>query len=266
MENVTIILLVSREEYIEKVLSSIELLDCSSESTNLFAVVDSNNELFVKTRNLVEKTRFNKKLVVKYDGGFIDKHDYLARRYRIADIHNYIKKYLFNSDYIFIVEDDTIIQSDTLKKLLLNYRIKPNAGFIEGVQLGRWGTPYVGAWKVDNVYEPTEITSIVKNSENNLEKIDTGGFYCVLTKFNTYYNHKFDVYGNNILGPDFNFGLSLRREGYENYIDWDIITTHKTEEFGDINITTTNPKIVQFKYDGKKRIWESKEISEHKIS
>ena len=266
MEKVTIVLLVSRSEYIEQVLSLIELQDYDLSLMNLIAVVDGDNELFIKIRNLIQKTKFAEKLTVMYNGEKVNKHDYLSRRYRIADLHNYVKKYLFYADYVFMVEDDTILPRNALSKLLYDYELKPHAGFIEGVQLGRWGTPYVGAWKVDDVYDIKQITSMVKKDKTELEKIDTGGFYCVLTRFNTYYHHEFKVFKNNVLGPDFEFGSTLRQEGYENYIDWSIITTHITEDHGKINIKNTKPSIVQYNYDDKLDKWDIKEISEQEIS
>jgi hypothetical protein len=50
--------------------------------------------------------------------------------------------------------------------------------FIEGVELGRWGVPYVGAWRADDVYEPTKFESAMPQegpTAGSVEEIDAGG-------------------------------------------------------------------------------------------
>jgi hypothetical protein len=42
--------------------------------------------------------------------------------------------------------------------MLQHYATYPYAGFTSGVQLGRWRATHLGVWKVDDVYEPREIT------------------------------------------------------------------------------------------------------------
>src|SRR5207247_1432698 len=97
---------------------------------------------------------------------------------------------------------------------------------------------YVGAWKADNVYDITNIKSclplpLYQTGDNFqlkkspvIEEIDAGGFYCFMTKRDYYIKHEFRPYGRDVFGPDVEFGLSLRREGYKNYIDWSLSCKH----------------------------------------
>lgn len=248
MPSTTIIMPVSRSTYLDKLFYSLEILQCDAANTNLLVIVDGDAKLFIEVRNKVEMSKFAQRLCIQFKSKHVlRKYDVLGRRMRIADIHNEIKMHLWESDYIFGIEDDTIVPSNSLKKLLADYALYPYAGFIEGVEVGRWGIPYVGAWNTDNVYEPTEMVSVtVEKKDDKVEQIDAGGMYCFLTKHATYTNHLFKPFDNNGLGPDVDFGIELRREGLLNYIDWSVLCIHKTGD-KDITLTNSEPRVVTFK-------------------
>ncbi len=245
---VTIIVPVSRSDYLHELFHSLEILDCDSSNTNLLVIVNGNNELFVDARNRTELSKFSERLCVKFpNGDKVSNFNVNDRRKRIADIHNFAKQNIGKCDFVFGVEDDTIVPSNTLKKLLEDYSYYPHAGFIEGVELGRWGVYYVGAWKADNVYEPVLIESMLPPDDSNsrLEEIDAGGFYCFLSRSENYLNHTFDTFQGNSLGPDVNYGMKLREEGYQNYIDWTIRCVHRRDEKR-ISLSTNSPQKVIF--------------------
>lgn len=242
--SVTIILPVSRDNFLNKVFPSLEMLRCDKTKTNLLVIVDGDNNLFVKTRNLVSESKFNQSLCIQFKSEHVLKHyDINARRLRISDIHNEIKQHLWDTIFILGIEDDTVVPNNTLQKLLKDFIDLPHAGFIEGVELGRWGVPYVGAWRFDDIYEPKQISSIIK--KDNIEKVDAGGFYCFMSRLDTYESHDFKPFDGNSLGPDVNYGISLRRQGYENYIDWSISCKHLTKDKS-ISLFNTTPKKITF--------------------
>lgn len=241
----TIILPVSRLDFLDAVFHSLEVLDCKREDTNLLAIVDGDAQLFVNVRNRVEMSKFAQRLTIQFKSKHSLRHyDVMGRRLRISDIHNEIKMHIWDCDYIFGLEDDTIITSKTLSTLLRDYSIYPFAGFIQGVQLGRWGVPYVGAWRFDDIYEPTTIQSLMP--DKGIKEIDAGGFYCFITKADNYTNHTFKPFENNGLGPDVDYGVELRRLGFLNYIDWSLPTVHRTKKY-DITTINTDPKSVVMK-------------------
>lgn len=249
-QTVTIILPVSRRDYLSQVFTALEMLECDRKKTNLLVIVDGDDELFIETRNHVAGSKFNEALCVPYSKRGEVSEDLKERRVRIAEIHNELKTYLsekFASEFVLGVEDDTLIPPKTLKILLQDYIEEPHAGFIEGVELGRWGKTYIGAWRADDVYEPTVITSIMPpEKRKDLEMIDAGGLFCFMAKTDTYRNHEFKVFQNNGMGPDADFGMKLREMGYSNFIDWRIQCTHLN---GDekISIAINKPEQVYFK-------------------
>lgn len=221
----TIILTVSRTDFLAEVLSSIELLDCDTSYTNILCVVDGDNNLYTKVRNLVQNTKFNERLTVQYpDRKPIKRFDPVFRRKRIAAIHNWAKQYIGDvNQFVFLTEDDTIVPRDALLKLRNHIYDTPGCVMAEGVEVGRWGIPYVGAWRFDDIYEPTSVTSL-EYKKSGVEEIDAGGFYCTLMRANIYKEHEFGLYES--LGPDISMGLALRQAGHLNLVDWSVTCKH----------------------------------------
>lgn len=252
---VTIILAVSREAYLEKVITSLELLECNPRETNILCIVDGTPELYVKVRNLIMTTKFQNRLTVQFEGvGKPSRYDKKERRKRIAAIHNQARQLLVqNTDFVFSVEDDTTFGPRALKRLLKIAQENRAFGMAEGVEVGRWGTPYIGAWVADDIYKPTLLTSVENRVGENFEgkdkydPIDAGGLYCALIRTDLYKQHEFTC--DNGLGPDVNLGLEMRQLGFQNFIAWNVLCTHHTEVMGKyLQLTPTDPtKIVRLK-------------------
>lgn len=233
---VTIVLLVSRVDYLQQVVSRIELLECDRNETNILCIVDGDDALYVRTRNLINGTKFRDRLTKRLDyPGERSRFDIQTRRERISAAHNQARDLIQHTyGHVFSVEDDTLVGHEALKKLLRTATLSRACAFVEGVELGRWDTPYVGAWIADDVYQPTRLTS-VENKQPVLPdepptKIDAGGLYCALMRADLYKQHNFRC--DNGLGPDINFGLEARQLGYDNYIDWDVPCVHLYSKMG----------------------------------
>lgn len=158
----TIILPISREQHLLKVFASLELLECDRERTSLLAFVDGEADLYMTARNLVEQSKFAKRLCFQGNiSGERREFSINTRRRRIAAIHNEIQKLIKPCEYVFLIEDDGVLPSDALSRLSADYQAHPFAGFIEGVELGRWGIPHVGAWQADDVYDMKRLESAI---------------------------------------------------------------------------------------------------------
>ena len=62
MNRTTIVLLISRNNYLQQFLSHIELLECNTDITNIIAVVDGDASLYTDVRNFIEFSKFNQRL------------------------------------------------------------------------------------------------------------------------------------------------------------------------------------------------------------
>jgi hypothetical protein len=57
-----------------------------------------------------------------------------------------------------------VLPGEALIRPLADYGVI-RSGFIEGVELGRWGIPHVGAWRSDDVYDMQWLESATASSE-----------------------------------------------------------------------------------------------------
>jgi hypothetical protein len=238
----TIVLPVSRNQHLLKVFASLELLECDRERTSLLAFVDGDADLFLTARNLVDQSKFAERLCVQGNiPGPRREFSINTRRRRIAAIQNELRKLIKPCEYVFLIEDDGVLPPDALSRLLADYQAHPYAGFIEGVELGRWGIPHVGAWRADDVYDMKRLESampgrpellndagraIGRVTDQVVEEIDAGGLYACLTKYERYAGHEFKPYEGCAFGPDIEWGLELRQQGYRNYLDWSVAVEH----------------------------------------
>lgn len=283
MARTEVFLPISRSEHLQALFNSLEHLACDPDETSLLAYVDGDSDLHKDVELLAGNTKFHKWHVYhRPQQASEPKREFNvgARRRRIAAIWNEAKALVGECEYVFCIEDDTIVPSHALETLLDDYSQHPHAGLIEGVELGRWGIAHVGAWLTNDVYEPTRLESLRRGTRiikaelkgasvmrdntieldlANVEKepvpfedIDAGGFYCYLTKREHFVGHDYKPWNDGVLGPDVDFGLALRQQGYKNYIDWSVSCRHLTK--GGRAISMANTPIVQFvisKQDGR---------------
>jgi glycosyltransferase involved in cell wall biosynthesis len=218
----------SRTKYLDRVLESLQ--NQTYLPHNLLIIFDGNDNEYLEARNkIVQLEGFEHRLVV-LSKNLTPAHSIPERRQHITNIHNQARELIADCDWVFSIEDDGVLPVDAVEKLVNN--IKPDTGIITGVELGRWGVPYVGAWTVDDVTTPKKISSLdSKTKDGGLEKIDACGLYCALIRSDIYKQHTF--FTNNGLGPDVNLALFARQSGYQNYIDWSVHVTHLTNLRGE---------------------------------
>lgn len=256
---VTIILTVSRGEFLNRVITALELLECDQSQVNILCVVDGNDELFIRTRNQISDMKYRERLTVKFPAeGSPSRYSIPERRKRIAAIHNYARTMIGDdTEYVLLVEDDTTFGRFALKKLMKIAVSSRAVGFVEGVELGRWGVPYVGAWEVDDLYDPKVLKSIENinpvHANQEPSQIDAGGLYCTLARADLYKQHTF--IGDNGLGPDINFGLENRQLGFQGYIAWNVPCRHYSLEIpepGYIDPSQPSRQVTMQKLNDKK--------------
>lgn len=234
---ITTILPVSRIKYLDRVLDSLSKQTAMSQ--NIVVIFDGNDSEFIQVRNKVMGLDFENKLCVSSLNNRAA-FTIAERRWHIVSIHNQIRELIEDCDWIFSIEDDGVLPENALAELISTVQSQEDVGMVTGVELGRWGVPYVGAWRVDDIFETKKITSLEnKTADPIVEEIDACGLYCALIRADAYKEHEF--FTRNGLGPDVNLGLSLRQKGYKNYINWAIPVTHLTYMIGkEIEIPATN--------------------------
>lgn len=244
--DITIIIPCSRPDYLKRIFAHLDMMPCDAQRTHLIVFVDGNQQLFELARNLTVNSKFKERLCVYRHKGVPSVGSVKRHRQRIADVHNEIKQYIGMCDYVFILEDDTLPPLTTLQTFERLASEYPYAGFLSGTEIGRWGFEMIGGWNADDVYFPKQITSIQKGS--GIEEVDAAGLYCCFIRRELYMKHKFQPF-EDILGPDVNFGLWLRREGYKNYVTHDLPCKHLTKR-GEITVEKATIVQVQVNREG----------------
>lgn len=225
---ITTILPISRTTFLERVIKSLE--NQTYKIKNLIVIFDGEDRDYIQVRNRIVELEFENVLCVPSQHT-ATAHSIPDRRRHIVNIHNQFKTLIGEADWIFSIEDDGILPEDALEKLVIATKDRPDTGMITGVELGRWGVPYVGAWVVDDIEITKSVTSIDnKAGDEVVDKIDACGLYCALIRADLYKQHEFFTY--NGLGPDVNLGLFLRQQGLQNYIHWGVPVTHITIFYG----------------------------------
>lgn len=252
----TIILPVSRPNYLRAIFARLELLDCDRADTNILVIVDGDVQLFQTARDLTVESKFFEKLCVYRHKGNANVGSVRLRRQRIADIHNELKANLGKADYLFLIEDDTLFPTNALRRLLEKASSSRNVGIVSGIELGRWGYLHIGAWVLDDVYDVTCMKTILL--ETGTQKVDATGLYCCVVRAEHYLKHTFAPF-NEAIGPDVGFGVALRREGLQNYVDFDIKCTHLTVRD---SIIVDQSKIVQVALEKIGNTWIQREVEQ----
>lgn len=244
-EWVTAVLPVSRPEYLDRVLESLKNQNYYKPDA-LIVIFDGPDDDYIEVRNKIVGQPYDHVLCVK-SNNLTPAFAISERRQHIANIHNQARSLIerpgLYNHYVFTIEDDGILPPNALSDLLAVIETH-REGMVTGVELGRWGVPYVGAWKVDNIFTPTLVTSMEnKVGQNLMEPIDGCGLYCALVRADLYVAHEFDSV--NGLGPDVNLGLYCRQQGYNNSIVWSVPVTHLTNLHGiEVEIPATDNSYV----------------------
>jgi len=155
-----------------------------------------------------------------------------ARRLRISQNHKELKQMVesyCHTDFIWQLEGDGVLSEDCLERLIRVYEKLESegnkVGYVSGIQMGRHGLKCVGAWRFN---EDGSFKSLNWNSKG-LQTVDGSGFYCLLAKKDVWLKGSAE-WNNEPYGPDVAFGLSLKKLGYNIYMDMTNWVGHKTEK------------------------------------
>lgn len=155
------------------------------------------------------------------------------RRDRIVEMRTKAKEMIGNSAFLFLLEDDTFVSTDSLMKIKDNLLAEHDLALVSGVETGRWAYKHIGAWNCDRDRDG-EIESVKslrygpKMAEvDYLQHCDGTGMYCMVTYTDLY---KAATFRNEAmpLGPDMNYGFDLRKQGYRVAVNWGVECEHQS--------------------------------------
>ena len=102
---VTIVLPISRTDFLKPVFDSLEALH-KPENTELLIITDGNQALQMAVDKRLDQLNFKRIQVLNFGDTPADTID--SRRYRISAIHNFARHHIpEEADFVMLLEDDT---------------------------------------------------------------------------------------------------------------------------------------------------------------
>lgn len=234
---VSIIVPITRRWALPKVFKNLDMLYCDLNKTELLFYVDTPDPFILNDCNkYLRGSKYRRHAMIKSGNTRPTDVSVAVRRARIVESKERVKPYLAKeSEYVFGVEDDTGFRRMSLNRLLDPITALPDVGFVQGVQAGRWDTKIIGAWRANDVSNPTMMETVAfepkwpDGRDKYLENIDGGGFYCYITRTELFKKAEYRSDGL-CLGPDVTYGLDLKKQGLKCLMDWGLICEHFTED------------------------------------
>lgn len=225
---ITIFCAFTRRWAIEKWLEDLANVQHDPTLTNLCFIIDCDETYILRhLERFAEKYNY-RSFHVKMNSSWRPNEINLSiRRQRVAAVHEQAKDLVAACDGEIVLgfEDDTVFDRlESFGHLFTKLLEDPKVGFVEGVQMGRWGANMIGAWLADDINNPTEISTQLP--AEGYEQITGGGWYGYATRKHLFLNAPYYASPSQPWGPDVNFGFYVRQQGYDCLIDWSTVFGH----------------------------------------
>jgi hypothetical protein len=198
--------------------------------TNLAVIIDGDEPYIARVLQRFADDRGYRSFHMKQNHGWAANEIRLTiRRQRVAEIHEQAKDLIAkcDGDYVIGLEDDTVFDRlPNFDRLLHPLQNTDDIGFVEGVQMGRWGAQMIGAWLADDVHNPQRIETLLPVDSNGYQEITGGGWYGYATRKRLFLDAPYFASPSMPWGPDVNYGFWLQQQGYRCLIDWSTIYGH----------------------------------------
>lgn len=218
----------TRRWAVDQWLEDLAAVEHDTSRTNLCAIVDCDEPYIANRLKKYAEECGYRSFHVKINSDWHPNEVRLAvRRMRVADIHNQSKDLIAKTDGEIIIglEDDTVFDRlDSFERLYQPLLDDPEVGFVEGVQMGRWGANMIGAWLADDIWKPKRIETLLP--AGGYQEITGGGWYGYATTRNLYLNCEYYTSSAQPWGPDVSAGFWIRQQGYRCIVDWDTVYGH----------------------------------------
>lgn len=228
----TFVSMFSREYPVDRYFENIAKIDMPREKMHWLIFVDTKDE------ELVNKIKAKAKTITDFASVRIfvtaekpiHTPDFEERVMRIARnmqiILTNIGQLHGGSDFIFMIEDDTFVKPDAFNKLWRHMQDNPKMAFVQGVEMGRWFDPRLGAGTMTDPEADVVIKRHPSSQEHGIEKLSVGGWYCWIGRMDAFKQIKFRCKPGIWTGPDEFMVYDLTQKGFECIMDWEVPCEH----------------------------------------
>lgn len=236
MNTITLLMPVTRAWRVATIAEMLSKHDYTGFKVEILICIDTTEITEHYVRNAFEKWEVPKPYTIIHTGNHpMGEINQTRRRNRIAEMLTFASKHIGDTDFVYMVEDDTDVKPNALQSLMASHKAFEDAGvkvgIVEGVQVGRHGYRMIGAWRMNDLHNPTVMETIPYNQSDLYDKIDGGGLYCFVVRTPLFKAHAW-TWQYECFSVDTTFGISLRKQGYQNFIDWMVQTGHAQQGHG----------------------------------
>lgn len=262
MPPITVFCPFTRPYAVKRWFDDLASTDLKPEMTNLVLIVDCHEDdggkiIYARIMEEMNRTNFRKFVILRNYDHRVNEANIPIRRQRIVELHEQAKGVIsgLDGEYVLGLEDDTVFTNLCVQRLYKPFddNLQP-VGLVSAYEAGRWYNKIIGIWGFDNVNDPkccwTELPDV------GYQNCDATGFYCYLTPTELFTEHQYHTLPEQVWGPDVNYGLWLRRKGFDCIVDWSQPCGHRD---GDVIITPNNNLYAEtFWYDDNLNGWVRK--------
>jgi hypothetical protein len=231
----TLALMISRDNVLDEFFESIKEIDMPKEKIHLFAFVDTNDEDLVnKVKEKLEDFNFlSKRIFVTNEVSMGYEYRSPYREERIArnvkTILNDCLRQRIGTEFVFMLEDDTLVPPDSYKKLYTRMIENPKLAYITGVETSKTKDRHIGVAFLETDKNNEIVSKTVPSPKTyGIDKINSGGWYCWMGRpeFIVDQNFRSFIQTGIYLGPDTLMVYDLVKKGFDCECDWSIQCKH----------------------------------------
>lgn len=259
MPPITVFCPFTRPQFVARWFDDLASTDLKPENTNLAFIIDCDGDeggklIYSRIMDEMNRTKFRKFIILRNYEHHVNEMSIPIRRRRIADIHEQAKDMIkaLDGEYVLGLEDDTVFTNLCVQRLYQPFEdnMQP-VGLVSAYEAGRWANKIIGIWGFDDVHSPKQCWTELP--DKGYQNCDATGFYCYLTPTELFVEHEYSTEDWQPWGPDVNYGLWLRRKGFDCVVDWSQPCGHNDN--GIIITPNNNLYAENFWYDESLKGW-----------
>lgn len=234
---VTFVSLLCRDEVLDEYFEQIPTLGLPS-ATHWFIMVDSDDEAFIdkikKYQKRYEGLFLSSRMFVTGETNAAYSRDFEERGMRIANFIKVIINQAFEriggSEFLFMVEDDTLAPKKAFKKLLPLMEDE-NVAYASGIECGRGWSRHTGVCTLDFDKSGEIVQRNIPDMQNKgIMPIAGGGWYCWIGRtqqLRDFIDHRpMRCIDGKMLGPDVMMVYDLVQYGFKALCDMSVQCKH----------------------------------------
>lgn len=229
----TFVSLISRPDCLDDYFNAIKAMTIPRDKCHWYVFIDSNDNGLIS--EIIEKTQgihfATTRIFVTNEKPILSAGDFHSRVMRIARnmeviIDSIRGDSLGGSDFVFMIEDDTIPPKNAFKKLIGQLEKDEKIGFIQGAEVHRWTVRRLGGAILKESAGVFKSRHPISCDAKGVVDINAGGWYCWAARTEALNGIVYKSIPDLKIGPDELFVYQINKKGYKTLMDMSIDCGH----------------------------------------